>query len=505
MFTAPRLWRTVTAALLIAASASLATTAAAGSRVTIAVTETIASTSPIADSVNLMYGVWCQVYGCWTRYDDKTQTYISDFFDSWKVEDPTTWVFTMKPGLKRHNGEPVVAEDFVHSINRIKTDPQSRQAYNVAEVSEVTIRDPHTIVVKTRTPAAPLPDYLTFVIVMSKAQWDKHGRDADKDAFGIGPYRLKKLVVDNYVVLEKDPANPQVSADNPDELVFQIMREPEQRVTALFNGEVQIAQFIPPHMVERVQQNPSSKIVMSESVEAMFLAMSPSAPPFDKKEVRQAVGYAIDRDTIIARVLQGQATKLNGPVGPGQVGYAPDIDYKYVYDPAKSRALLKKAGYPDGVAVDFYATIGRYTLDKQICEAIAQMLDRAGFKVNLKTPEWSTLWANVQKGGVPFYYMGRGSIIDPSVMMQQYFGTSGSPRIGYSNPELDRLLVEERETFDHDARMKVLRQAMGVINDEAPAIFLWRHQMAWGLARSIAYAPEANGYIYGSRIHVKSK
>ena len=135
--------------------------------------------------------------------------------------------------------------------------------------------------------------------------------------------------------------------------------------------------------------------------------------------------------------------------------------YKYTYDPAKSRELLKKAGYPNGVAVDFYATIGRYTLDKQICEAIAQMLNRAGFKVTLKTPEWSTLWANVQKGGVPFYYMGRGSIIDPSVMMQQYFGTGGSPRIGYSNPELDKLLVKERETFDHEARMKVLAAGDG--------------------------------------------
>ena len=74
-----------------------------------------------------MYGVWCQIYGCMFRYDDKKQDYVSEFFESWKVEAPTTWVFTMKSGLKRHNGEPVVAKDFVHSINRIKTDPQSRQ------------------------------------------------------------------------------------------------------------------------------------------------------------------------------------------------------------------------------------------------------------------------------------------------------------------------------------------------------------------------------------------
>src|ERR1051325_9379330 len=154
MFKTPRHWKAVTGALLGAGSLALAAPALAQSRVTIAVTETIASTNPIPDSVNLMYGVWCQVYGCWTRYDDKTQTYVSDFFESWKVENPTTWVFTLRPGLRRHNGEPVVAEDFVHTVNRIKTDPQSRQAYNVAEITEVTVRDPRTVVVKTKTPAA---------------------------------------------------------------------------------------------------------------------------------------------------------------------------------------------------------------------------------------------------------------------------------------------------------------------------------------------------------------
>ena len=505
----PRNWKCLVfcLSLLVVSSGPLfvPTQARATTRVTVAVTETIASVNPYADSVLLMYNVWCQTYGCMTRYEPATQSYSSDFFESWKVEDPNTWVFTMKPGLKRHNGEPVVAEDFVHSIDRIKTDPQSRQAYHVAGVKEVQIRDARTIVIKTSKPAAPLLDYLIFVIVTSKAQWDAHGRDADRDfPYGIGPYKLKKAVIDNYIVLEKDPTNPLVSPDNADELVFQIMREPEQRVTALFNGEVQIAQFIPPHLVARVQENPAMKIAMSDTVEAMFVAMSPLYPPFDKKEVRQAVGYAIDRDTIVKRILQGQATKLDAPVGPGQVGYTPDIGPKYTYDPAKARELLKKAGYPNGVAVDFYATIGRYTLDKILCEAIAQMLTKVGFQVNLKTPEWSTLWANVQKGGVPFYYMGRGTIIDPSAMLQQYFGTGGSPRIGYSNPEFDKLLAKERETFDHDARMKVLQQAMSLINEEAPAFFLWRHQWAWGLAKTIDFQPEVTGDMWGWMIKVRA-
>jgi peptide/nickel transport system substrate-binding protein len=82
MFTTPSRCKAVVAAVLIAGSAGLAGPAMAASRVTVAVTETIASTNPIADSVNLMYGVWCQIYGCMMRYDDKTQDYVSDVFES---------------------------------------------------------------------------------------------------------------------------------------------------------------------------------------------------------------------------------------------------------------------------------------------------------------------------------------------------------------------------------------------------------------------------------------
>ena len=478
--------------------------AVAKTTVTVAVTETIVGVNPYADSVSLMNAVWCQIYGCMVRYVDENQNYTSDLFESWKVEDPLTWVFKIKPGLKRSNGESVVPDDVVHSINRMKTDPQSKQAHRVSYVAEVQVRDPHTVVLKTTEPLATLLEYLKSVIITSKAQWDAHGKDADRDfAYGVGPYKLKRLAIDNYVSIEKVPGHPLLSPDNPDEIVFRIMKEPEQRVTALFNGEVQIAQFIPPQLVSRVEQNAGTKLGWTDSIEVMFLAMSPLAPPFDKKEVRQAVAYAIDRDAIIKSILQGQASRLDGPVGPGQIAYTPDLEPKYPYDRERARALLKQAGYPDGVAVDFYATVGRYTSDKQLCEAIAAMLQKAGFKVNLKTPEWGTLWSNVQKGGVPFYYMGRGTVVDPSVMLAQYFETNNTPRVGYSNPEVDALLKQERQTFDFSARLKILQKAMSKITEEAPGHFLWRHKMAYGLAKSIDFQPLPGSEVWGWKIKLK--
>jgi len=237
----------------------------------------------------------------------------------------------------------------------------------------------------------------------------------------------------------------------------------------------------------------------------MFIAMSPLQKPWDKKEARQAVAHAIDRDALIKVILQGQASRLDGPIGKGQYGYDPDLTPKYDYNPAKARELLKQAGYPNGVEIDFYATVGRYIGDKQICEAVVPMLEAVGFKVNLKTPEWGTLWANVQKGGVPFYYMGRGSVIDPSLPLAQYFETGGSPRIKFSNAEVDAALQAERKEFDEEKRIALLRKAMSVITEEAPAHFLWRHKIASAVASNVDFKPLPSSYVWGTNITVRPR
>ncbi len=259
--------------------------------------------------MSLLYGIWSEITGPFCTYNYAKGDFEGRLAEKWKVENPTTWIFSLNKNYKFNDGSPVTADDVVHSIvNRVIKDPQSKQKASVApSVVNAEAIDKFTVKITTDKPTAPLLSFFCDrLIITSKAMFDKYGRDvADKEhMIGAGPYRLKELIPGQRLVIAKNPNHPEAKRNPraPDEVVYRIMREPEQRVTALLNDEIQIGQFVPPHMRQRVETNKSLRITPVDSVEIMFLAMQPK-PPFDKKEVRQAVCQAINRDQIIATLL----------------------------------------------------------------------------------------------------------------------------------------------------------------------------------------------------------
>src|SRR5437764_7525539 len=135
-----RLASLLLASLATAAICGLSGKAAARSQVTVGVTETIASYNPYADSISMGYAIWCQVYGCLGIYDYAKGDYVGMLAERWEVDnaDKNVWTFHLKRGVKRQNdGKEFTAEDVVHSINRINTDPQSKQKQNISPIKEV--------------------------------------------------------------------------------------------------------------------------------------------------------------------------------------------------------------------------------------------------------------------------------------------------------------------------------------------------------------------------------
>jgi peptide/nickel transport system substrate-binding protein len=229
------------------------------SRVTVGVTETVGAYNPHSDSVALMYAVWCQTYGCLGVWDFGKADYVGILAESWKTVDENTWIFKLRKGIKRHDGKAeLTADDVVHSIERIRTDKRSSQTQNVKKIQKAEALDKHTVKVTTKTPTAPLLAYVFGrVMITSKALYDKYGpKTADrKHHHGFGPYKLSRLKTGESVIIEKNKYWPTTGSyartkSQPDEIIFRIMREPEQRITALLNGEIQIAQFVSPQTVQ---------------------------------------------------------------------------------------------------------------------------------------------------------------------------------------------------------------------------------------------------------------
>lgn len=493
---------TVTAAAF-AASAALAAT-----EVRVGVVNDYAGWNPYADSTAQMYMTWCQTYGCLGTFDTRDGKYKGILAERWEVskDNPNEWTFYLKKGIKRHvDGKELTAEDVAHSIWRNKNDIRSAQKQNTRPVISWKVVDRYTIKFFTKKPTAPLLSFIfDRLIITGKDLYEKYGTDVDRKApWGYGPYMVKDIVVGQRMVIEKNNNWPGIKKSNPDRIIFKKIKEAEARITGLLNGELHIAQFIPPHLLKRVRANTGVIVKGTSPVEIMFLGMNPKFKPWDNIKVRKAVAYAIDRNAIIKAIFQGGAEILHGPVGPGQYGYNPAVSPKYDYNPAKASQLLKEAGYPDGVAIDFFTANGRYINDRQSSQAIVPMLEAVGFKVKFHTPEYSTHWPLVRKGKRSFFYQGRGSVVDPSAAIAQYFETGVSPRIMYSNKEFDRIVAAERQEFDPEKRKALLLKAFNIIQRDVPAFFLWRIRQFYGISKKIDFTPTSTDRIFGIDITVK--
>src|SRR5712691_3577749 len=251
-------------ALTLLMAAPKAWPALAQTRVSIGVTETMETFNPYGASVSLLYGIWCQVMGCLGTYAFDKGDYAGMLAERWEVKDPNTWIFYLRQDMRWHDGSPFTADDVVHSFNRVRNDPQSKQTQNIAPIATAAAVDKYTVRFTTKQPTAPLLEYLfDRLIITNKAVYEKYGAEAAdrKYPIGAGPYKFKELIPGQRFVITKNLDYPGMKElkQAPDEIIYRVMREDEQRVTALLNGEIQIAQFIPPHLRKRVESDPSAK------------------------------------------------------------------------------------------------------------------------------------------------------------------------------------------------------------------------------------------------------
>jgi peptide/nickel transport system substrate-binding protein len=421
---------------------------------------------------------------------------------AYKNVTPTKWRIDLRKGVSFHNGEPFNAESVKFSFERIfAPESKSVQKGQFATIEKIEILDEYTVEIVTKKPDPILPARLTlFYLVPPKYVREAGDVKFNQNPVGTGPFRFVKWIRDDRVELERNEkywdGAPQIK-----ELVFRSIPETQARLAALQTGEVDIATYLPPDIVEPLQSkklNFGFKSVLSTRV--VYLQLSPLATqkdsPLLKKEVRQAINHAIDRDSLINKILTGGGEKVPTIVPKGIFGYESKIN-AYPYDPQKAKELLAKVGLSNGFEMELNGPTGRFMRDKEINQAIAGQLEKVGIKTKVKIHEWGTYSKAVTSHTMPSPYLESWSL--PSLDPDQWLWPtlhSGEFFSRTNDKEIDKFLDDARSEMDSTKREKLYHEIQKIAYDRSYLCPLYQVKNLFGISNRIDWTPRADEMIY---------
>jgi ABC-type transport system substrate-binding protein len=404
--------------------------------------------------------------------------------EKWEVSaDATEFTLRLKKGIKFHDGQPFNAQAVkVNFDRRLDVDAATKLYFLVAQISSVTVVNEYTVKIKTKVPFAPLLRNLTYPTngIQSPAALKRYWDKPLLMPIGTGPFIFKEWAPGNRLVMVRNDnywgINPTLS-----EVTFRVIPDDASRVAALEKGEVHVAVKILPSDLLRLKTNSKIRIMTSPSARTIYLGFNCLKEPFTDKRIRQALNYAVNKEAIVEHVLDGAGRVSDAPVSPVIFGYAPIKTYAYNIE--KAKALLTEAGFPEGFETTLHYPSGRYYNDAALATALAADLLKVGVKAQIKMMDWETyipfILRDQEEAEHRLYVLGWSTLTgdaDYGLYPLFYSGEwakKGTNASFFSNERLDRLLDTARSTPQPNERKKLYKDAMTLIVDEAPWIFLY--------------------------------
>jgi len=222
--------------------------------------------------------------------------------------------------------------------------------------------------------------------------------------------------------------------------------------------------------------------------------------PFDKRLVRQAANYAIDKQTVVQKLMAGLGRPVATTVQPQAFGYDPEVK-PYPYDPKKAKELLAQAGYASGVDVTLHSSAVEF---RPVFEAVCQMLTEVGIRATPKMwdpgPAWNKFFQTDGKATNGVYFSwGNYSVFDADALLHPLYHTEPGGWIGkwYTRVEgLDRPIDEARSSLDQPKRKRIYSQIQQMIREEAPSIFLWTQYDTLAISKRVEYAARPDEWLW---------
>src|ERR671930_2276775 len=410
--------------------------------------------------------------------DARTLTPKPMLATGWRIVNDTTWEFTLRQGVRFHNGEPFNAESVKATIEYLQN--QANRSHYAAYwklLKEVQVVNDSTVRFVTEKPWPSLIDRASltdFLVLPAKALRELGPAKLAEKPIGTGPFKFVEWKRDERLVLERNPDYWQGPAD-VSRVTFRFIPEFSARMAALLSGEIDVMKDVPPHAVEAVEKSGRARLKATVSSRINYLALVNLKPgPMQDVRVRRAMNHAVDVDELIRSVLKGRATRMCGPLAPANVDYAPVECYRH--DPARAQALFKEAGVdPKTLSLTLDTPSGRYPLDKDVSLAIAAKLQRLGIKTNVVVNEWGTHLDKIKNRNTgELFFLGWGPALHDQGTMQPLFLADQTYSSYGNNKAIDDKLARAQMLMDPKARAEAYAELQRLVHDEAPWVFLWQ-------------------------------
>jgi peptide/nickel transport system substrate-binding protein len=429
-----------------------------------------------------------------------------------KLVAPTAWEIKLRRGVKFHNGEDFNADSVKFSLERLANPANKlRGSSSYALLDRVEIVDPFTVKVHTKK---PWPVFVAHLALRQAAMYppkEYAGKDPaaiSRNPIGTGPYKFVRWAKDEEIVMEAFPgywAGPAKIKT----VVFKPIPDDAVRVAALQNGEIDVAVNIPPHLAGIIEKHPKIYLSTAPSIRTIQLmiythqmdpsthkAIGPYAGPTADKRVRQALAYALDADAIVKGVMDGKAVRVATMLTSLHFGY--DASLKPItQDLARSKKLLAEAGFPNGVEIVLNGPQGRYVRDREVGEAVAGQLDKAGIKTTLKTYEFVSYLNNmvyVHKAG-PVWLIGWGHpTMDAEAIYVPLFKSPGI-FVNWNNEDFNGMVEQAQTQMDEKKRYAEYQRINKLWIEDVPAIPLYQQIDLYGANKRLVWKARSDELI----------
>ena len=418
---------------------------------------------------------------------------MPDLAESWTVSsDGLVYLFRLKKNVLFFNGREVTARDFKYSFERV-LNPETRSprtwvlsrilgagafmSGKASAVSGIEVLDSHVLKIRLEKPFAPFIKLLglTAACVVPQEEVERWRKDFSFHGTGTGPYILERCEHNQFLQLKANQryfnGAPRIGG-----IVYRIVPEDFTAIAEFEAGTIDVMLEIPPAAYSHYATDPQwkSHVIVAPGLNIYYVGLNCQAPPFNNPLIRQALNHAVNREAIVARLLDGRATVAAGPVPPIlRSGPPPE---KYSYDPARARAMLKQAGCDRGLAMTLYQSADEETLD--IMQALQGNLKDAGIDARIVQLEWSSFKNVVARGEAQAFWLSwwadypdAENFLFPPFYSGNW-GTGGN-RSRFKNPRIDALLEQAVNAMNENQSRALYREIEALIVQEAPWVFCW--------------------------------